>query len=386
MRNGLKEKIKSAYESETPNLRESVIATCERETQEPAPLQSEKARRELPVFFKGAIAAAACAAVFAAGLFVGTAIPERQPEIFAQTCVYLDVNPSLSLSLDGENRVLDCSAENEDAETVLDGMELAGVPLKTALHAIVGSMYVKGYLTDEENSVLISVDSEKENGASAFLSYITDEVNAVFEASEMECSIIAQGVDASEDLKRRAEEQGVSVGKMHLVEKMIGSINELSESDVNELAEMSIRDLRLIYAEKPDGNEKPENEIFSGEISVKVEKDQVKSTVLTALGIAEEQLREYRISILPSRHGNMGIVYAVTVRLADGTTYKYEIDFESGEVLSRETVDGAENSGDEAGKNPDGNNDPNYGGGEKPQEQPENEETKPSHGDAEHRP
>ena len=72
----------------------------------------------------------------------------------------LDVNPSLSLSVDAEEKVLSAEALNEDAEKVLGSMELKDTSLEVAVNAIIGSMLQKGYLGDLQNAILVSVEND----------------------------------------------------------------------------------------------------------------------------------------------------------------------------------------------------------------------------------
>ena len=333
MKKDLKEKIRSAYENETPDLRASVLAACERETQLPA-LADEKNSRTQPVFFRRLVAVASCVIVFGVGLLIGRFIPLPVVSPTAETQVYIDVNPSLELSLDGENTVLSCTAANEDAEAVLSGMELSGVGLKTALNAIVGAMYVQGYLTAEDNSMLVSVDANGVEDTNGLLSYITNEVNEVFAQSEMECAIIAQGVRADDELKQRAKDEGVSVGKLHLVDKMVGSMDDLTDEDVSELARLSIKDLNLMYSAKPDDGEKPKDEVISGTVGGYIEGNVALEAVLTKLNKTLDDVAEYRVFALPSKHGEKKVVYLVTLRFKNDTaSYRYEVDCRTGEVL-----------------------------------------------------
>ena len=339
MAKDLKDKIKDAWISETPDFRESIIAACEKEEQVLAssPVSFAESKRGLPLLFRRLIAVAACAVTFGVGLLVGkgTTAPIPAPTAEAETHVYLDVNPSLELSLDKENTVLSCAAANEDAESILNGMQLEGAELKTALNAIVGSMYVKGYLTESEKSMLISVDTNDESKAEDFLTYITEQVNEVFADSEMECAIIAQEVNADVDLKSRAEEQGISVGKMHLLDKMVEGMEDLTENDLSKLVSMSIKDLNLIYSTKPNDDDKPNKEVISGSVSVGVATDGALNAVLTEMGKTADDVEEYRIFILPSMSGRGKVVYVVTLKLhGDGATYRYEVDCQTGEVTA----------------------------------------------------
>ena len=65
--------------------------------------------------------------------------------------VGLDVNPSVELSINRKERVLKADALNEDARTILQGMDLKGVELNVAVNAIVGSMVSNGYLDSDQS-------------------------------------------------------------------------------------------------------------------------------------------------------------------------------------------------------------------------------------------
>lgn len=75
----------------------------------------------------------------------------------------MDVNPSIELKIDSNNRVIKVVANNADAETILQSMDITGSTLDTAVYAIIGSMTTHGYLTDATNSVLVSVDTKRED-------------------------------------------------------------------------------------------------------------------------------------------------------------------------------------------------------------------------------
>ena len=337
MKNELKNKIRRAFSEETPDFREDIVTACEQEVQ--LPPKTEVKTTKAPVFFRRVAVALSCVILFAVGVFVGYIIPETEPPVSAETYVYLDVNPSLVLSLDESNYVISCTAANNDAEIILNGMKLEGVELKTALNAIVGSMYVKGYLNTEDNSMLISVDTNDTNHTAAFLSYITKQVNEVFTDSEMECSIIAQGVTVDEDLRRRAEEHGVSVGKMHLVDKMIVEMKDLTQEDISQLTEMSIKELNLIYSTKPENeNNASGDELISGNVGGFIDKETAFNAVLTEMQTDAAGVERYNVFLLPSRHGTIRVVYVIVVKLyGDDTVYRYEVDCQTGEVSGSET-------------------------------------------------
>lgn len=339
MKDELKNRIKSAFEQEAPDFREKIILACENEAQDPAPSTAGATERKWqiqPAVWRRMGTAMACMVLLVVGVLVWQNA-YRAPAVTAtETYIYLDVNPSLALSVDKNNVVLSCVAANEDAEIILNGMTLEGVELKTALNAIVGSMYVKGYLSSNDNSMLISVDAKDDDSTNGFLTFITKQINDVFADSEMECAIIAQSVKADENLKRRAEENGISVGKMHLLDKLIENMRIFSQKDIARLSKLSIKDLNLLYTQKPN-NESANEELISGIVGGIIEQDQALLTALEGIGATMDDVERYYICILPSKTERDKVAYVIMLKLYDDDAYfKYEVNYETGESSPRQ--------------------------------------------------
>ncbi len=340
----LKRKITEAYRAQTPDLRSDILASCEQEAQEPRRLPSQA--RKQPGFnlaFKRVAAVALCLMLFISGLSVGLFIPSsEQVELpaaaDAETFIYLDVNPSIELRMDKDSKILECIATNDDAMAIIAGLKLEGVDMNTALTAIVGSMYVNGYLSENSNSILVSIDTRDENKTDTLLTSITDKINTVFEKSRLECSIIAQSVKVSDELKQRALENGISVGKMHLVEKMVGAIDELGNDDAPKLADMSIKELNLIYSTRPDKGDKEDlfdKDISHGEIGGFMKQDDALASLLTSIGKDITGIEHYEVKIsLEYGNGFPRIVYRLIIKFKhDDAIYEFKVGCENGEII-----------------------------------------------------
>lgn len=333
-RKNIEKQICDAFLAETPDLRERVQLACEAETQE-IPTEYDhtnsvrKKSRSLfdSVPFKRIVASVASVAVFAIGLTVGYFIPKSAPaKAEVATSVYLDVNPSVEFTLDAQNRVIECIGGNEDGVALLGNMDLSKTKMDTALNAIIGAMYVNGNLTSDKNSILVSVDTSSENNK--ILTEITNEINQVFANVDMECAIIAQSISVNKDLKARAKEQGISVGKMHLVEKMVNNREDFTEEDISELSSLPIKELSFMYSSsKP--NEK-EEEIFSGTINGYQSETIILEIIKASLGDWED----YEIKVMPWRNEKNERIVVYDVRVYLGVfVYSYKVNCETGETV-----------------------------------------------------
>ncbi|MDY3846001.1 MAG: hypothetical protein SOZ62_03725 [Eubacteriales bacterium] len=241
----------------------------------------------------------------------------------------LDVNPGVRIYV-----IVACLSTNEDAKAILAGLKLECVDMNTALTAIVGSMYMNGYLTEDSNSILISVNGKDEETTDILLSDITSKINTVFENSGLECSIIAQSVKVDDDLKHRAQENGVSVGKMHLVDKMVGEMDDFCAEDAPDLADMSIKELNLIYSSRPnkgDENDPFKKDISSGEVGGFIKQDDALTLLLEEIELDKADIKWYWVQV---KLHNRKMVYSVYIRVKDdATTYEFEVDCRTGEVV-----------------------------------------------------
>ena len=326
-----KDTLRASVEAEMPDLLPRIQKSCA-EAEQVAEALPMLRRRRAPLLRIAALAA--CFVLFFAGIAVGRLLPggEAMPAAEAETYLYMDVNPSVELQLDGEGRVVACEAGNEDAEALLGGLDLIGVERNTALAALLGSMYINGYLTPESNSVLLSVDTPDGEVSEEMLNEITEEIHAVFAGAEMDCAVIAQRVEVSEELMARAEEYGVSVGKMHLIEKMVGEGETPDEKDLAGLASMSIGELNWMYAAGDDFAD----DVVSGFVNGFLQAEEALSSLLDAVSLKEILLDEYETSAgYAEVDGAYRPVYEIRLRMKyTGNEYHFTVDCETGELIA----------------------------------------------------
>ena len=354
-RDGLHEKIRAAYESATPDLISAIEEECKSTEQLPerAPdVVSAVVKKKSPamIALKAITAICACLCLFISGLGLGRLIPVGGGGApTAETFVYFDVNPSIEVQISEDGRVVLCEALNEDAEAILAELKLEGVDMNTAVTAIVGSLYLNGYLAEDSNSILISVDAG-DGAPSSLLTEITERVAAAVKGSSLECSVIAQSVEVDDTLRERARENGISVGKMRFLDKMVEGIEELTDGDLTELAEMTISELNLLYSShsgaNSGGNSTPGSGVFDddvthGTVGGYVGHDGVIESLISGLEISAAEIGdiEFRVEYERGEGGRGGMVYRVTVELpAQNAVYDVKINCKTGEIISSELL------------------------------------------------
>ena len=287
----IEEKIRSSFSDETPDILPRIMAACDEK-------DADSTYPEIIIGGRGAqgnkrstahyiTVAASMVVVFILGLVLGNMMminSKDQGDIIdpAVASVYIDVNPSIEMEVTENGTVISCIPANDDAKIIIGDMQLGGVNIKTALNAIIGSMYMNGYMNEDSNSMLVSVNSGNDEKFEGLLCNIVSDVNDIIKASGISCSIVAQDVMPNDRTSSLARENNISVGKMSLINKIIESAEDYTDEDIAELAMSAIKDLNEIYAfvnmdrehpdednKKPEGdrNEQNKNEVQSDIIS-----------------------------------------------------------------------------------------------------------------------
>lgn len=307
--------IRQAFTHAAPNVLDSVLSECE--TQKGTVIVMTE-KKKVHWGIKLAAAAAMLALIIGIGFGAGTYRLEHR----VVTTVSLDVNPSVELRVNRQERVLEALALNEDARTVLDGMDLEGSDLNVAVNAVIGAMVRNGYITELSNSVLISVDSEKDADAKALQEKLTAEVSKMLDKREFAGAVLSQTVEPEEELKSKAEEFGITVGKANLIDTIV---REEEQYSFEALAELTVHQLTLILADK-------KLEVgFVGKPSEKgyIGRDAAKDSAVKHAGLSAQQVEE---AIVQLDFDDGLMVYEVEF-VCDGWEYDYEINALDGTVL-----------------------------------------------------
>lgn len=155
--------------------------------------------------------------------------------------INFDVNPSIEIKINKSSEVIDYSSYNEDGTKILDNMDLKGVKLDVATNAIIGSLYKNGYITSENNSILISVFNE--DNSHVELDGIVSEIDEYLNNNNINSSVISQEVKLNDQLKETASKYNVSLGKVKLINRLI-EVNPLYNFD--DLVKLNTNELNLL--------------------------------------------------------------------------------------------------------------------------------------------
>lgn len=81
----------------------------------------------------------------------------NETKVSAESYVAIDINPSISLTLDEENKVISVHATNEDAQIMLYGEALEGLSLEVAIDKIAELSMELGFINDDNYGINFNV-------------------------------------------------------------------------------------------------------------------------------------------------------------------------------------------------------------------------------------
>ena len=187
----------------------------------------------------------AAAAVFV--LLLGGILGYRAMD--ASRCIVtVDVNPSVSLTVNRFNRVKEVTPGNEDAQALLDGVDVTGMRLRSALEKLTALLMENDYLSGTENAMLVSVENAAAGRSEALCKRVVASVGETTKEKLFQPAVLCQQISGENDLQSVAETLHVSVGKAALAEALAAQIEG---SSAERLSTLPIRE--LLYLADAEG-------------------------------------------------------------------------------------------------------------------------------------
>ena len=267
-------------------------------------------------WLKTACCIAAALVILAVGAFAANGIISKPV-----TVISLDVNPSIELKLRGSGRVAQAKALNDDAQKLLEGMELEGTDKNTAVNAIIGSMVRAGYLNSLSNSVLVTVEGKNASGVEKEIMEI---INGILAQSINGGAVVGQKLTKSGEAALLAQRHGISEVKAQLVLE-VARLNPMLVPD--ELAKLSINELNVLLSAKEAQTEVSK----SGEVSTKayIGAEKALEIALAHAGVQKGAVKDIEVE-LDFKRGIM--VYEVEFKTG-GMEYEHLINAITGEII-----------------------------------------------------
>ncbi len=185
--------------------------------------------------FRKLMSYAVAAAVFVI-MFFGwqyqTGIPDSR--------VYLDVNPSIEIVSNRQDKVIGLSADNQDGKRLIEDLMYKGKNIYQVTEEILDRMMNERYLSREREILLLSIYNKNQNKAEQQKQILDERIHEHLQAKELQPIVLLQKLDNTTTIEKYARMYGISVSKMTFIRNLIILNPELQPED---LAGLSIEEL-----------------------------------------------------------------------------------------------------------------------------------------------
>ena len=164
--------------------------------------------------------------------------------------VYMDVNPSITFRINSREKVKEVTAENGDAEIILQDMNLRNMDIDDAVSIMLDSLIRNGYLDETHHMLLLSMECDNREKGNLIRERLSAKINESLMTQFGKATVLDQDVESDDDLEEIAKENEISIGKAAIIAR---AVKENSALNAEELAKLSMKDLMArLYQEGAD--------------------------------------------------------------------------------------------------------------------------------------
>ena len=253
--------------------------------------------------------------------------------------VYLDVNPSIEIVTNRQDKVIELKAYNGDSNKLAEDLEYKGKSIYQVTEEILDRMMYESYLNKEHKFLLLSVYNKNQDKAEQQKQVLGKRIHDHLQAKELQPIILSQKLDTTSTIESYAKEYGISVSRMTFIRNLIILNPELQTED---LVGLSIKELvklsqgmeleleKIIDFTDLDSYQAPlpESEYKESRQSPIISPAEARSI---ALSIANGTITDFEFD-------EDDLEYEVEIKMGD-LEYEITIDARTGKVIGVETCD-----------------------------------------------
>lgn len=236
----IKTRLRDEMADLAPDRLEDLLAACDAQPQEHAPQPVPMLAPRRPVWKP--LAAAAVFVLLLGGIFGYRALDKNV------CAVIVDINPSVTLTVNRLGRVKAMDTGNADAAALLADVDLAGARTQDALGTLTDALADADYLTDADNTLLVTVEGASAARAQKLGRAVYDAAQASAQQRQFSAAVLCQQAADAEQTRTDADAWQVSPGKAALAET-IALQTQLDTAQA--LSALPVQDL-LVLAETYD--------------------------------------------------------------------------------------------------------------------------------------
>ncbi|NCC87166.1 MAG: hypothetical protein EOM05_04790 [Clostridia bacterium] len=317
----LEKRLASEISQEVPDVLDSILSKCEPKGAKIIEFEDHKATDSKTKWLKSAFATAAMFVLIVGGYF---GFGQYQSNI-VESVVLLDVNPSVELKVNKNEKIISAQGLNKDGVTVIDkiesdGKSLKGEELDITVEYLINTMVKEGFISEQSGSVLVSVENDDDKKNEKVKSHLMITIHNTLKENGIEGAIMGQSSSKSEKISKLATKYKIDKGKAELIEKIVAKNPQLT---FEQLVKLSISDLSLLVEGSDDITIVGFN--AKGYVSSEAAVDSACAHANVALGDAKVGV-SFEVS-------DGKLTYDVLVTAGNNRT-DYKIDVKTGEILT----------------------------------------------------
>lgn len=238
----IKTRLRDEMADLAPDRLEDLLAACDAQPQDTAP---QPVPVPVPAPCRPVWKPLAAAAVFV--LLLGGIFGYRALDKNVCT-VIVDINPSVTLTVNRLGRVKAVNTGNTDAAALLADTDLQGERTQDALGTLTDALADADYLTDADNTLLVTVEDASAARAQKLGKAVYDAAQASAQQRQFSAAVLCQQAADTDQVRTDADTWQVSPGKAALAET-IALQTQLDTAQA--LSALPVQDL-LVLAETYD--------------------------------------------------------------------------------------------------------------------------------------
>jgi hypothetical protein len=154
--------------------------------------------------------------------------------------VYLDINPSIQIDTNRQDKVIGMTALNAKTHTLIGDYSYKGKSLNQVTTDLVDKLILTGYITKSDNMLLVSVYNDNKDKANLQKQQIKDVIINHLADDSIHPIVLTQAIDRSNTIADMAKAYGISEGKMTFIRNLMILSPELN---VDNLVGLSLNQL-----------------------------------------------------------------------------------------------------------------------------------------------
>ncbi len=278
-----------------------------------------------PAYFKWA-----AAFLLVVGVFTAVFLNMSNSKTAVAATITLDINPSLEITVNNADKVVEVKPLNEDGVKIIGDMKFEGVDLEITISALLGSMMKHDYLTDDNNTLLVGVKKADGKDAEELRKKVQAQVEAAVGTDDLKIAVVTQEIKDNKETREQAAKLNISVNKMELIDKILEIIGE-ERYNAESLAAMSVHELNMWRQSHQLELPKTESSGQSNDNAL-IGMDAARSKVLEYWKLSANQVLEWEIEV---EFENGQLLYEIEFKTADAE-YEADVVASTGQIVKAE--------------------------------------------------